>query len=140
MRRYHNVAGLAWATAATVLGGGGTTTRVGRCLPCEGAGGVVVASGWRQPRGAAGGAPHATVPTQAALAAPKTGLGPSRPAATLSFKGRLPAWGRSGTSAAARWGCVCPVPASGRCHVVRRAWEASENHGSGRKRRWSTRA
>ena len=77
LRRYQNVAGSAWAHAATGLGGVAVTaTRLVRCWPFEGDVGVVVARGRSHPRVSAGVATHATGPTQAAQAAQKSGLWP----------------------------------------------------------------
>src|SRR5215510_13860935 len=66
VRRYQNVAGIAWANSATVPGGVSVTvTRLVRCAPLYVDVCTVVASGWSHPRVSAGVATNATVPTQA---------------------------------------------------------------------------
>src|SRR5215467_4035406 len=123
VRRYQNVAGIAWANAATVLGGVSVTaTRFVRCAPlwvdvCQG-----VASGWSQPRVSAGVAMNATVPTQASQAAQKSGLLPYRQSATIYLNDSTPAWCSPCTIAAANWGLLCHTTSDGSLHFVRRAW------------------
>src|SRR4029453_3291872 len=90
VRRYQNVAGIAWANSATVLGGVlVTTTRLVGCLPLEVDVCVVVASGWSHPRVSAGVATNATVPTHASQAAQKFGLLPERQSAPKYFTGNI---------------------------------------------------
>src|ERR671939_1221784 len=121
VRRYQNVVGSAWATAATVLGGVSVTaTRLVRCWPCEVYVCVVVASGCSQPRVSAGVATNATVPTHASQAAQKSGLLPYRQSATIYLNASTPAWWSSCTIAAANWGLLCHVTSSGSLHFVRR--------------------
>src|SRR5262252_10016597 len=92
VRRYQNVAGIAWANSATVLGGVSvTTTRLVRGLPLEVEVCVAVASGWSQHRVSAGVATNATVPTHDSQAAQKSGLLPYRQSATIYLKGSTPA-------------------------------------------------
>src|ERR687886_230974 len=120
-RQYQNVAGIAWAIAATVLGGVlVTTTRLVRCFPLEVDVCQVVASGWSHPRVAAGVATNATVPTQASQAAQKSGLLPYRQSATIYLNASTPAWWSPCTIAAANWGLLCHVTSSGSLHFVRR--------------------
>src|ERR687888_1608008 len=119
VRRYQNVAGIAWANSATVPGGVAVTvTRLVRCAPlyvdvCTG-----VASGWSHPRVSAGVATNATVPTQASQAAQKSGLLPYRQSATIYLNGSIPARWSAWTIAAASWGFVCHVTSSGSLHFV----------------------
>src|SRR5918911_4179147 len=119
VRRYQNVVGSAWATAATVLGAVAVTaTRLVRGSPLKVYVCVVVASGWSQPRVSAGVATNATVPTQASHAAQKSGLLPYRQSATIYLKGSTPAWCRSWTIAAANWGLLCQATSAGSLHLV----------------------
>src|SRR5215468_1693524 len=123
VRRYQNVAGIARANSATVLGGVAVTaTRFVRCAPLEVYVWGMVASGWGQPRVSAGVATNATVPTQASHAAQKSGLLPYRQSATIYLNGSISAWWSSSTIAAANWGLLCHVTSSGSLHVVRRVW------------------
>src|SRR5215813_2326006 len=92
VRRYQNVAGMAWANAATVPGGVSVTaTRLVRCAPLEVYVWGVVASGCSQHRVSAGVATNATVPTHVSQAAQKSGLLPYRQSATIYLKGSTPA-------------------------------------------------
>src|SRR4029434_9739564 len=102
VRRYQNVAGSAWANAATVLGGVSVTApRLVRCFPLEVDVCVVVASGWSHPRVSAGVATNATVPTHASQAAQKSGLLTQSTSATIYLNGKPPAWWIACTMAAA---------------------------------------
>src|SRR4029434_6647955 len=121
VRRYQNVAGSAWANAATVLGGVSVTApRLVRCFPLEVDVCVVVASGWSHPRVSAGVATNATVPTQASHAAQKSGLLPYRQSATIYLNDSMPAWWSPCTIAAANWGLLCHTTSCGILHFVRR--------------------
>src|SRR5262249_3638596 len=124
VRRYQKVAGIAWASAATVhgAGAGAAALRLVRCSALDVWVCRVVASGWSQPGVSAGVATNATVPTQASHAAQKSGLFPYRQSTTIYLNGSIPAWWRSWTMAAANWGLLCHVTSSGSLHFVRRAW------------------